>query len=586
MRSTRELRPGSSAARDQLAYAERRTIRTLLHCFFREVVLPTLASENAPPAAVWRDTGEWEVTLRSGGTLRVAVSHFAPWGTAEIEKAPAYVGCDGVPRPLGWRALFELLVEELSMRFGAKAHPDLRAQVEDSHRVLAALPYLDTPIPPAPLAAYVHSEQSLPGGHGFHPSPKNRIGFDENDLYSYSPEYGARFRLHAFEVPRDWVVADALDGADPIARLEEDWGVRGEDGRVALPVHPWQAKRLRQSSAIQDAIARGVVRDRGAVGPAFTPTASVRTLFREESAFFYKMSLDVRITNCFRRNTLSEMRAALYLARQFGPNRLLGPGFRLLPEVAYVGVHVPNVPDADATLVEHSFATLLRENLPWERDVIPFLAAFLFRREDGVRPLARWQAGLAGLGSWTETDRLRWFDAYVRRLLPPLCRMFFEEGFFSEPHLQNVVVGLENGWPTRLYLRDLDNCKVVDGGPAARRLAGLDAATRDELLLPRDVAWPRFVYCLFVNHLLEAAAALADDDTLREVALWSVVRMVLDEETSRVPADWRAEWDALREGAPLPAKGNLITRFRKGRDREAPFLRIPSPLRFCRGERR
>jgi siderophore synthetase component len=164
--------------------------------------------------------------------------------------------------------------------------------------------------------------------------------------------------------------------------------------------------------------------------------------------------------------------------------------------------------------------------------------------------------------------------------------MFFEKGFFSEPHLQNVVVGLENGWPTRLYLRDLDNCKVVDGGPAARRLAGLDAATRDELLLPRDVAWPRFVYCLFVNHLLEAAAALADDDTLREVALWSVVRMVLDEETSRVPADWRAEWDALREGAPLPAKGNLITRFRKGRDREAPFLRIPSPLRFCRGERR
>lgn len=568
----------SATARCRQAYAERRTIRTLLHCFFREVLLPTL--ETPTPDLIWRPNGEWEAKLRAGGRLRVAVSHFSPWGTAEIQKPAQYVGCDGVARPLGWRALFDLLVDELSQRFEAPAHPDLRAQVEDSHRVLSALPFEDAPIPPEPFAAYVHSEQLLPGGHAFHPSPKNRIGFDDADLRDFSPEHRVRFRLHAFEVPRSWVVADALGDRDAIAMLEADWGVHGEEGRVALPVHPWQARRLLASPAFQRAIAEGSVRDRGGVGPELTPTASVRTLFREGSAFFYKTSLDVRITNCFRRNTLPEMRAALKLARLFGPDRELGPGFRLLPEVAYVGVQAPGLEGADATLVEQSFATLLRENLPREDGVVPFLAAYLFRHEDGVRPLARWQTGLSGLGSWSENDRLRWFDAYVRRLVPPLLRVFFEEGIYSEPHLQNVVVGLEGGWPARIYLRDLDNCKVVEGTAASRRLTDVDETTRSELLLPKSIAWPRFLYCLFVNHLLEAAAAIAEQDTLREVALWSVVRRVLEDETPHVPSEWRPEWDALLSGAPLPAKGNLITRFRKGRDRDAPFVGLPNPMRF------
>ena len=71
-------------------------------------------------------------------------------------------------------------------------------------------------------------------------------------------------------------------------------------GYRPLPVHPWQYDLLREHPALTAALDRGDVLDLGPGGQPFAPTASVRTLYDGRS--FLKFSLNVRITNCFRKN--------------------------------------------------------------------------------------------------------------------------------------------------------------------------------------------------------------------------------------------------------------------------------------------
>jgi siderophore synthetase component len=88
--------------------------------------------------------------------------------------------------------------------------------------------------------------------------------------------------------------------------------------------------------------------------------------------------------------------------------------------------------------------------------------------------------------------------------------------------------------------------------------------------------WDRIVYCLLVNHLAELLAALADLHPETEADLWGAVRAVLRaqaDEESRPPL-----LAALLAGVPLPAKANLLTRWERKADRDAGYVRLPSPL--------
>jgi siderophore synthetase component len=88
--------------------------------------------------------------------------------------------------------------------------------------------------------------------------------------------------------------------------------------------------------------------------------------------------------------------------------------------------------------------------------------------------------------------------------------------------------------------------------------------------------WERVVYCLLVNNLAEMAAALADLHPPLEPALWAQLRTVLQEYADEHGCPPRLR--GLLAGAPLPAKANLLTRWARRADREAGYVRIPSPL--------
>jgi siderophore synthetase component len=152
-----------------------------------------------------------------------------------------------------------------------------------------------------------------------------------------------------------------------------------------------------------------------------------------------------------------------------------------------------------------------------------------------------------------------------------------------EPHLQNVLAGVDgSGWPVRMIFRDLEGVKLVTDRHEAL-LAGLPGGVARGLGYDAGRGWERVAYCLFVNHLAEVAAAIADragfarDAERFERTLWRAAR---DELTVIAKEHgWPPQLRALLAGVPLPAKANLRVRWARAADREAGYVPVPNPMR-------
>lgn len=173
---------------------------------------------------------------------------------------------------------------------------------------------------------------------------------------------------------------------------------------------------------------------------------------------------------------------------------------------------------------------------------------------------------------------LAWWGAYLRLLVPPVVAAYADHGVVFEPHLQNVLVAVDDdGMPVQVLLRDLEGTKLVpDHAANATFLDDLARAVAGPMTYDAQRGWDRVVYCLVVNHLAELLAALADLQPDLESRLWREVRTVFAECGERHPEDPRLR--ALLAGVPLPAKANLFTRWERRADREAGYVRIASPL--------
>jgi siderophore synthetase component len=510
------------------------TALALLNCAVRELCAPGRQIWPAQPYLVVR-------LPRAGVMLRARLLR-SPLMTPRLA-APVEELRDGWS-PLGWRRLAELVAGELELTTGS-ANPEFEAQVEASHDAIATMigegrrpagdPFLD-------------SEQALLAGHRFHPSPKARQG---TDWPRYAPETGSRFPLHWLAVREDAVAEEGdvslLDRLGPPVR----------EGYQVLPAHPWQLALLRPDS---DAII-----DLGPYGPEAVPTSSVRTVYVPDA--FLKFSLDVRITNCVRKNAWYELPGAVALTQVLRPV-FEGLSAGLLGEPGY-----RTVTPADPRLHE-GLGVIVRDGVRGFPGT-PLLAAAV------ADPYARSAAAVARLlGGASPEHLLAWWDAYVRHVAPPVLRAYLEHGVVLEPHLQNVLICLDDdGMPIQAIFRDLEGTKLLRG-PWASFLDGLPGPVAGAMTYDAERGWDRVVYCLFVNHLAEVAAAIADLCPSLERELWRLARHHVARcagETPGVPGG-AARLRALLAGVPLPAKANLRTRWARDPDREAGYVSVPNPL--------
>jgi siderophore synthetase component len=397
-----------------------------------------------------------------------------------------------------------------------------------------------------PADPWLASEQALVFGHPFHPSPKARGG---DGWLRYAPEAHAGFPLRLLGVRED-VLAGEGD-ATALDRLGE-----APPGYRLLPAHPWQLDLLRPAFGPE-------LVDLGP-GPAVVPTSSVRTVYAPEAAACLKFSLDVRITNCVRKNAWYELAGAVELTSRLAPifdeiSRKF-PSTRWLPEPGYRSA-------ALGTRLLEGLGVIVRTG-PWavcSPGVTPILSgALALEAED---PLRWWAARVA-------RDPIAWWAAYVSVVVPPVLELYFTYGVILEPHLQNVLVGLDaSGLPAEAVFRDLEGTKLVAG---RHHLDGVRPRVAEALTYDAERGWARVVYCLLVNHLTEIAATVSagDDELLRE--LWRTARDVLDDRAEALgrPVPLRD----LLAGAPLPAKANLGVRWARAADRTAGYVPIANPL--------
>ncbi|MFD5427677.1 IucA/IucC family protein [Streptomyces sp. NPDC127084] len=573
-------RPGRQRGRTAgLPTADEAVAHTLLNCLLREV--------SGPERQTAVIDGHLLVRLPCRGVLlRVALRRTSLLGahrfTGPVTEQSDGQGSGGW-QETGWRRLAEHIHAELSLRTGG--NDEFLAQVASSHRgVSAALAAvssrLGTPAAErtgtgagddAPLAAYLASEQSLALGHRFHPTPKARGG-DPTVWAAYAPEAAASFPLRLLAVRDDLIAQDAAAG-DPLHVLDRLGAA--PDGYRLLPAHPWQYALLRDHPALRAALDRRDVLDLGPGRTPFTATASVRTVY--DGHTFLKFSLNIRITNCLRKNARYELAGAVALTRLLGPvYDDLGarfPDSGLLREPGYRSLALPGADGNPELALLEGLGVIVREGLDGRLrpGVTPLLAAAVADEyPTGPGHVSRLLPG------GDPGAALSWWRAYLDLLVPPVLAAYFDHGVVLEPHLQNVIVGVDRaGRPAQLLFRDLEGTKLLPGHHA-RALAALDPEVAGPLTYAADRGWDRVVYCLMVNHISEMLAAIADLHPGAEIPLWLQVRRTLGDYADRHGCPPRLR--ALLTGGPLPAKANLLTRWARRADRAAGYVRLPSPL--------
>jgi siderophore synthetase component len=508
---------------------------TLLNCVVREVA--------AAAGQAGLDGDHLTVRLpMAGHTLRIEVRRRSMAGAHRFT-GPVFAW-RGRWVEIGWRDVADAVAAELTTATGVR-NDEFTAQVAASHEVTAtALRERDT----TSDDPYLASEQALVLGHRFHPTPKARAAAS-GDWRDYAPETGSRLALRYLAVRTEHLHEETLDRLEAVDALRPV-----PRGHRLLPVHPWQYELLRHNPTLVSALRDGTVRDLGAGEPLFTPTSSVRTLHGPGG--FLKFSLNVRITNCVRRNSAYELASSVALTRLLDAHPV--PGCRVLREPGYRTVDL-----GDRELFE-GFGVIVREDVTGllGPGVTPLLAAAI-ADEYPLSPAH--VSHLVG-------DVLPWWRAYVRLLIPPVLTAFFDHGIVLEPHLQNVLVGVDgDGLPVRMLFRDLEGTKLLAEHHAAT-LAALPPEVAGPLTYAPDQGWRRVAYCLLVNHTAEVLAALADLCPELEPDLWRVVGDEL------AGFGHRPEVRAVLAGGPVPAKANLLTRWQRTHDRSAGYVPLRLPL--------
>ena len=570
--------------------AEHAAVERLVNCFLRE---------SATEPVIVGST----VTIPFARTRRAVVGSLAyrsPIGHHRFR--PGFTLRTG--EALGAADLARLVTAELGADLGPAAHDSFSALTAESagktQHFLERLPVTGTVDPWHAANPFLAAEQGVRFGHPFHPAAKASVGFTEMDLDRYAPEVGSSFPLHWFAVDPELIAEDRLDTVrsldPPPALCDAAAAVLGAAAAASgpgrstwplLPCHPWQAEYLARLPVAAELLTAGRLVALGPLGSEVHPTASVRTVWDPASGRQLKLSLSVRITNFVRENDPEQLRRSVDASRALAvlgnlDSAVDGPAgaFGVLFELGVRRVVAPEGYPADAAAaLAAATGVLYREGPPMAGSATPMVVAALLEPDptDGVPPIIRAVQQTGG----GDTGRV-WLERYLALSLRPLARLLLRHGIGLEAHTQNSLVALDDGWPVRFVVRDLEGVSLNrDHHTAAVRFDSLIAAGSPALYGESEV-WRRFAYFVLVNHVGQLIATLAEHLGPSEAELWAVAGALLADEAVRHGADRAAApLQQLLDGADLPAKANLVSVL-EGHGEQPTWIAVPNPLRTRR----
>jgi siderophore synthetase component len=561
--------------------AEHAVAERLVNCFLREsAVDPVLVGST--------------VTIPFARTRRAVIGSLAyrsPIGHHRFR--PGFTLRTG--EAIGSTELARLVTAELAPDVAPAVHDAFSTLTADSagktRHFLERLPVTGTVDPWHAPNPFLAAEQSVRFGHPFHPAAKASLGFTASDLDQYAPEVCPSFPLHWLAVDPELVAEDRLDtvrSLDPPPALCDAAAAPLGPGRATwplLPCHPWQAEHLAGLPAAAELMAAGRLVALGPLGPAVHPTASVRTVWDPASGRQLKLPLSVRITNFVRENSPEQLRRSVDASRAMATLGNLdaavdGPAgaFAVLFELGSRRVVAPDgSPAPDAAALAAATGVVYREGPPMAGSASPMVVAALLEPDpiDGVPPIIR---AVQQAGGGEDAGRA-WLERYLTLSLRPLTRLLVRYGIGLEAHTQNSLVALDDGWPARFVVRDLEGASLNRDHRLVSERFEPRMAAGSPVLYGETEAWRRFAYFVLVNHLGQLMATLAEHLGPSEPELWALAGGILADEAVRHGADVAAApLRDLLDGADLPAKANLVSVL-EGHGEHPTWIAVPNPLR-------
>lgn len=556
------------------AIAEQASFHALLHCYLREVtpgVWHRPGDWTGDPAGDYRGTAVCELELASQG-LRLAVDVLYRSLAGRHRFGRIRCRCDGAAewRDLNpWHLGFLLVREMYSQDHGMAPEvtrtreQELTYRLADSTQVMTRYIAARCGDPSLVSDRFIDTEQSLLFGHAAHPTPKSRQGLADWQHATYAPELAGRFQLQVFRVNPALVREGSSTGTPAAELLRQilalpDGGER-PDPLVPVPVHPLQAQWLLAQPAVQAAIAAGSIQAPAPAGPAFTATASVRTLYSDDCDWMLKFSIPVRITNSLRINKAHELPAGVVMSHLW---RRLDfqdryPAFRILQDPAFVTVTLPG-------LAESGFEVIVREN-PFRSGRDRGICSIAALTQD---PLAgnpsRLRALIEGLalneGRSLAAVSRDWYRQYLNCAIEPLLRLYDDHGIALEAHQQNSLLDLAAGYPGRYFYRDNQGYYLSESYRGQLLALVPELAATPELFYRDAMIRDRFCYYLIVNQLFSVIARFGQDQLIAESTLLDLTGHFLRALLPRLHGSAVALVQMLLEDQRLPYKGNLLTR--------------------------
>ncbi|MBO3189035.1 iron transporter, partial [Dermatophilus congolensis] len=530
-----------------------------------------LTRELCTPNHLHTTNNHLHITLPHTNTqLRIHLRRPSHTGTPRFH-GPLHEHHNNTWQPINAERLAHLINTELTHHTG-HTNDEFIDQVRASlHHIHLATTHHTTHTG-TPHLNYINSEQTLIHGHRFHPTPKAHTGSDTH-WHRYAPEATTSFPLRNLAI-REHLIHEETAHDNATKPLDRH-APPTPHGYRYLPAHPWQWQLLATNPTLQHALTRRDIIDLGPGARPWHPTASVRTLYNGHE--FLKFSLAIRITNCIRTNATYELTGSITLTKHL-KNTLdtlhhTHPNTTILREPAYRTIALPNPDGTTNTTLFEGLSVILREGLQHHRqpNETPYLAAAIAEEH----PHSNAHASHLLHNATPETIRT-WWQTYNNLLIPTVLTAYLDHGLILEPHLQNVIVCTDpTGTPTRMIFRDLEGTKLLHHHHT-ELLNNLPPHIATPLTYTPEQGWNRIAYCLFTNHLTELAATLTDIHPHLETHLWDDTRTTLqnyaDQHNNPQPLT------ELLNGAPLPAKANLITRWNRLPDRQATYIPITSPL--------
>lgn len=493
------------------------------------------------------------------GVLRIAVTHRSAAGRDALRLPVRFCPDGGAERPVSWPMAVAAVTEALAAERNlspAAARRFVERVMESTDTIAAVL--ARTP-PPDPAAGFLEAERALGLGHTLHPAPRSAAELrPERDRYlpGLSPGFPLRWALLRPEA----LAFEDVDGTPP-ARLLAEIGAPEEPGWLALPMHPWQARLLEASPAVAPLLSGGRLRILPKrAGPAWHPTASVRSLYSPDAAWMLKFSLGARVTNSVRTLFPAELARGKDVSRllrsAIGPRiAALAPALGILEEPAHIGLSHDGAPLRDSLVI-------FRRN-PFRgeaaRQVAMLAALCQADPATGRTPLSPLvAAAAAGARLPLRQAGLAWLERTVALLPVAFARLRCHLGLLFGAHQQNVVLGLREGWPERLWFRDCQGTGHVEGfhGRLDAAVPGLGIAAAS--VVPDAVGDRLLGYYVVVNGLFGLVAALSRDGLAEEAAMFRMIRARLERERAERPPD-PSFLDYLLDAPVLAAKGNFLT---------------------------